>query len=153
MEEILEIASINDTPDESQVSIFCYNEWPYRLSDMTLPFCNTGFVYMLISTRDTSFTYIGQTINIGSRLNQHNSGYGSQTTTPLSLRPFRLFAYVCGFGGDRELRFQFEKSWQNLRITERMRGMNDVRQIARLPSVIIPTIPNIDLRLVLLFKD
>ena len=75
------------------------------------------------------------------------------TTTTLSLRPFRLFAYVCGFGGDTELRFQFETSWQNLRITERMRGMNDVRKIARLPSIIIPNIPNVDLRLVLLFKD
>ena len=51
------------------------------------------------------------------------------------------------------LRISFESAWQGLRDTERRRGMDNVKQIARLPSVIIPNVHTVDLRLVLNFTD
>ena len=59
-----------------------------------------------------TFSYIGETQNIGVRLNQHNQGYGSHTTCNPSLRPYALFAYVCGFEGNKTLRRQFEYTWK-----------------------------------------
>ena len=156
-EQILEMACLNSTSNQSQISIFAHEEWPFRLCDMSLPQCNTGFVYMLVSTRDFTFSYIGETKNISIRLNQHNSGYGSMSTCPLSLRPYALFAYVCGFDGDKFLRRQFEHMWKIFRDDERSRsGMNNVKHIARPASQIIPFTENshsVNLLLVLNFDD
>ncbi len=156
MEQILEMACLNSTSNESQISTFHHQQWPFRLCDMPLPQCNTGFVYMLVSTQDYTFSYIGETMNISSRLNDHNSGYGSATTLPLSLRPYALFAYVCGFDGDKVLRRNFEYMWKVRRDYERGTGMNSVKQIARLASQIIPSAENyhhVHLILVLNFHD
>ena len=87
MEHILEMASVNDMASDSNISVFNHQDCPFRLSDMPLPTCNTGFVYMLVSTHSSSFSYIGETQNIGVRLNQHNSGYGAETTCDPSMRP------------------------------------------------------------------
>ena len=46
MEKIIEMVSVNNSPDESQATIFHHDECPFRLSDMPLPSCNTGFVYI-----------------------------------------------------------------------------------------------------------
>lgn len=47
------------------------------------------FVYVLVSDLDNKF-YIGFTDNVKQRLNDHNSGKVSSTS---SRRPFRLFYY------------------------------------------------------------
>ena len=78
----MNLTSDIDTPHESQLSVFRHEECPFRLSDMELLTCNNGFVYMLVRTRDFSYTYIGMTSNIATRLSQHNSGYGSMSTVP-----------------------------------------------------------------------
>ena len=155
MEHILEMASVNDMAD-SHISVFNHQDCLFRLSDMALPTCNTGFVYMLVSTHSTSFSYIGETLNIGCRLNQHNSGFGSESTCDPSMRPYALFAYVCGFEGEKILRRQFEYMWKCRRDQERMMGMNSLKQIARLASGIIPSTESrfdIQLTLVLNFED
>ncbi|HIB92148.1 TPA: GIY-YIG nuclease family protein, partial [Candidatus Poribacteria bacterium] len=101
MENVLEIGSINRDPGNSLLSVFNHQDFPFRICDIIVPQCNTGFVYMLVSIKVQTFCYIGETNNIHVHLNQHNSGYGSQTTCLLSLRPYALFAYVCGFEGNR----------------------------------------------------
>ena len=156
MENIIQMATVNDSNEYSQLSVFNHQDCPFRLCDMSLPTCNTGFVYMLVSIRVPTFSYIGETANIITRLNQHNSGYGSQTTCPLSLRPYALFAYVCGFDDNWNLRRQFEFMWKQRRDEERMRGMNNMKQIARLASGLIPQHQvgyTVGLRLILNFED
>ena len=145
----MNLTSDIDTPNESQLSVFHHEECPFWLSDMPLPTCNTGFVYMLVSTRDFSYTYIGMTDNIATCLSQHNSGYGSMSTEPISLRPFALFAYVCGFEGNRQAMFSFESRWKYLRDFERNRGMVCIKQIARLPSRMVEFWKDLELTLVL----
>ena len=94
-------------------------------------------------------------MNIITRLNQHNSGNGSEFTTELSLRPWALFAYVCGFDGDMTTRMYFARRLQIRRAEERYRGMICMKQIARLASGIIHHNRDYhpELRLVLLFSD
>ena len=80
MERVIEIVCVNNRNELSNIPIHSHRECPFRFSDLPLPTCNTGFVYMLISICDMSYSYIGQTININTRLNQHNSGYGTTFT-------------------------------------------------------------------------
>ena len=65
--------------------------------------------------------YIGQIICLYQRIQDHNSGNGSNTTQPEYLRPFILMAYICGFGGGcKQLREHIEyerKVRQNRLIT------------------------------------
>ncbi len=42
--------------------------YPYRISDILLPLDSTGFVYMLVSVKDCSRTYVGQTENISKQI-------------------------------------------------------------------------------------
>ena len=156
MENILEIGSMNRESGNSKISIFNHQDFPFRLCDIVVPNCNTGFVYMLVSMKVNTFTYIGETNNIHVRLNQHNSGYGAQTTCPLSLRPYARFAYVCGFEGNRPVRRRFEESWKSRRDTERMRGVTDMKQIASLASGVIQQTEvafHLHLRLILNFEE
>ena len=54
--------------------------FPFRISDIPFPQCNTGCVYMLLSLQEKSFTHIGATFSLRTRIQQHNSGNGSQST-------------------------------------------------------------------------
>lgn len=83
----------------------------YRPRDVSLPPQPTGYVYLLVSTQDTSFLYIGSTNCLITRFRQHNSGYGSKQTAPPSLRPWGILGYVCGFQGDEKIRTSVENDW------------------------------------------
>ena len=114
MESILNIVTVNNNNNQSehQSSIPSINpttNYPYRICDLPLPQCNTGFVYMLMSIRRKTYTYIGETDNIRQRIKQHNSGHGSQSTEPSFLCPFAVIAYICGFNGERTLRRYIER--------------------------------------------
>ena len=109
-----------------------------------------------MSKQVPTFSYIGETMNIHAHLDQHNSGIESQTTCPVSLRPYALFAYVCGFEANRTLKRRFEESWKHIRDEERMRGVTDLKQIARLASGVIhqtEMLQDINLRLILNFEE
>ena len=95
-------------------------------------------------------------MNIHARLDQHNSGYGSKTTLPVSLRPYALLAYVCEFEGNRRVIRSFEESWKISHDEERMRGVTELKQIARLASGVIQQtemLEDIHLRFILNFEE
>jgi predicted GIY-YIG superfamily endonuclease len=83
----------------------------FRPSDATIPTDNTGHVYIIMSTKDPSFIYIGSTKNLYIRFSQHNSGVAALQTAPASLRPWALLAYVSGFEGNSSDYVQFENEW------------------------------------------
>ena len=60
MENILHIGSINGRHDNSQVSVFNHQDCPYRLCDMDVPQCNTGFVYMIVSMKVKNSVTLGK---------------------------------------------------------------------------------------------
>ena len=98
MEMILEIITVRESGEmRSGRSVMNTDTFSYRICDMSLPQCNTGYVYMLLSLDYKTFVYIGMTISIRNRIKQHDSGVGSVSTEPLHLRPYALLAYICGF--------------------------------------------------------
>ena len=56
MERVLEIITIN-TSSNDVAKVINTESYPYKIKDMSLPQCNTGFVYMLISLRKKDYTY------------------------------------------------------------------------------------------------
>ena len=57
----------------------------------------TGFVYLLLSTKIPIFFYFGETVDIRKRLREHNTGYGPIATSPIERRPFAVYAFITGF--------------------------------------------------------
>ena len=124
MEDILDLVTINsDTMSnpERTSRVLSASSFPYRIKDMTLPQCNTGYVYMLISIKDMNFIHIGKTMCIRTRIQQHNSDDGSMSTQPPHLRPYALFAYICGVNSRNDLLFYLERIWKEF---GRRRGIN-----------------------------
>ena len=106
------------------------------------------------------FFYIGETNDIVSRLRSHNSGYGSQTTTLQSLRPYALFSYICGFDGNRIVRTYVEQQWKRKRDEVIQRGIICMKQIAQCGQLVIKQvqydvfkIDRMELWLILNFED
>ena len=106
--------------------------------DVSLQQCDTGYVYILMSIKDQNFTYIGKTNNIRTRIRQHNSGIGSISTEPLHLRPYALFAYICGFDSNNDLMFYVERIWKEKRNQLIRNGVNDIKAWALCGSDVIP---------------
>ena len=105
MEDVISIITVGTDVQQgiSRHRMMTQRSFPYRIRDISLPQCNTGYVYMLISIKDTSFSYIGKTYSIRRRIQHHNSGVGSVSTEPLHLRPYALFAYICGFESKKDI--------------------------------------------------
>ena len=159
MEEVLKLITINSMENESP-RVFTQSSFPYRVCDVVLPQCNTGYVYMLLSLRDNSFTYIGKTMNIRKRIQQHNAGVGSSSTEPIHLRPYALAAYISGFDSRNDLLCYIETKWKQKRDRLIRNGNHDVKAWSLCGSEIISEINEedfgitpTDLTLVCLFDD
>ena len=163
MEEVLELITINsETVNDTEIRnrVMTTSSFPYRIKDITLPQCNTGYVYMLLSMKDRNFTYIGKTFSIRTRIKQHNSGIGSTSTEPMHLRPYALFAYICGFNKNNDLMLYIERVWKEKRDQLIRNGVNDPKAWAYCGEEIINIInedrfgikPS-DLTLVCLFNE
>ena len=151
MERVLDIASIDSNEPFHQEE-----HYPFRICDMPIPQCNTGFVYMLISVRNKKAIYIGETKCLRTRLRQHNSGNGSYSTAVESLCPYAVFAYVCGFDGNRTIRLRIEELWKRNRDQKIRQGVDNPKELAYCVMPIITDINRgnkLNLRLVLLFID
>lgn len=154
IEEILDVCTINVDNTQPVERRLTATEFPFRVCDMELPNDSSGVVYLLLSIRDKTFTYIGMTGNIIRRLRQHNSGVGSSSTEPLHLRPYAVLAYICGFGKNRERMFSMERKWKEERDRLIRLGVRDARQIAESGHSLIESSGLSDeLRLVLLYKN
>ena len=52
-----------------------------------LPKTSTGYCYLLQSLKQPSLFYIDSTLCLKRRLNEHNSGYGTEYTKPVGRKP------------------------------------------------------------------
>ena len=161
MEHILDVITINSNNDNDDMpTVVSPSTFPFRICDMSLPQCRTGYVYILSALRQREYVYVGMTKCLRSRINQHNSGYGSMSTEPSYLRPFAVLGYICGFDNNTDLQLHMERKWKD-KINE-LKGLNvmDPRIWARSGQSIISVldenrfgIEKCDLKLVLLFRD
>jgi predicted GIY-YIG superfamily endonuclease len=92
----------NETPIINPPPIF-------RPCDIVLP--KVSGVYLLVSTVDTNYMYIGETDNIRKRLDQHNAGSGTRYTNIRRLQPWAMMGFVYGFTTRSERR-SFEQRWK-----------------------------------------
>jgi predicted GIY-YIG superfamily endonuclease len=164
--ELVTINSMNNTRNDpiQQPRTLTPRSFPFRMCDFPLPQCSSGYVYMLVSLRQQNYVYIGTTQCIRSRIQQHNCGNGAIETAPAYLRPFALFAYICGFNGSRrDLRYYIERKWKDQRDQLIQNGIMDTRSWARCADTVINIVSNdnenrfgiapTDLSLVLLFNE
>ena len=158
MEHILDVITINSCEGEARITAVP-EEYPFQISAIELPQCQTGFVYMLSSLRRRDYTYIGTSNCIRTRIVEHNSGYGSRSTEDYRLRPFAMMAYICGFGCDRPLMYSIEAKWKRRRDQLRREGNDDPRDWAKCGEDVIRAETNnifgdtqSTLKLVLLFR-
>ena len=142
MESILDLVTISPNEDETATEenqhrrrgarVLIQRTFLFRICDLSLPQYNTGFVYFLLSLRNFGYSYIGRTYYLRTRIQSHNSGNGSSSTRSNNLRPFALFAYICGFNNDKSLRvMQFvETNWKLKRNFLIRNGIEDPKQWA-----------------------
>ena len=127
MENILSLITIDD--NERNVPSLNHQSYPFRICNISLSRCKTGFVYFLLSMRTQDYTYIGECRYIVTRLHQHNSGHGSKSTTPSNCCPYAVLGYICGFNAENKaLRRQLEKQWKEKRDFLKIQGINDPKE-------------------------
>ena len=165
MDKVLDVITLNAT--NAEVQQHQHNQsrnleaYPFRICDISLPQCQTGYVYILMSLQQRKYVYIGQTKCLRRRIQEHNSGYGSSSTESPLLRPFAILAYICGFDNNRELREHAERKWKQIRNSMVRSGVDDPRLIARAGQQVIneidcnrfQNVETTDLALVCLFRE
>ena len=91
-EQLVNTAS-NQTPAVFDVAKFS----PFRPQKLEIPNEAVGFVYLLVSIKDVTSFYVGETSELRRGLLQHNSGQSSFFTFQPHLRPWGLLAFATGF--------------------------------------------------------
>ena len=139
MEHILNVLT---RTANNPVSIINHTTFPFRVCDVRLPEDNSGYCYILLSLQQQGTIYIGQTLHLGTRLAQHNSGFGGKQTSPAHLRPWALLAYVAGFQQNRQNMLSFESDWKTRAqaIVAQGGAMNMVMEIAHSAPFLIETL-------------
>lgn len=109
-----ENGSINRT-DENQ-SLFDYPQvYPFQICNIDIPTDRTGYVYCLVSRRNHSKIYIGETECLSQRIQQHNSGNGSNGTRDIRDMPWGIAAFICGLNHvSKRGRMSIERNWKVL---------------------------------------
>jgi hypothetical protein len=65
IKQLLERMSVGGTASSTGGDVLDILEvYPYRISDISLPADDSGFVYFLVSVKDCGSTYVGQMKNI-----------------------------------------------------------------------------------------
>jgi predicted GIY-YIG superfamily endonuclease len=115
IEHLLQRLTVNPTTDPSTVGPISYaDSFPYQTCDIQIPHGRTGYVYMLLSIRDTNRTYIGQGTSLSDRLDKHNKGTGATGTAYPRYRPWCLVSYIGGLAHmDRSQREVMERNWKS----------------------------------------
>ena len=88
---------VNTASNQPSTSLNLANLSPFTPRKIELPPGEVGFVYLLVSTKDATSTYVGQTSDLRRRLREHNSGSGSYLTNQIHLRPWGVLCFATGF--------------------------------------------------------
>ena len=89
LHHIKNILSALDNTTPSATIQHTHDPYPPTIRMQQLPDSSIGFVYMLVSNTHRNFAYVGETACIQRRLQQHNTGHGSNFTNNPN------FALVC----------------------------------------------------------
>ncbi len=114
-ERTLALITLNQNSQVPQMQTTDYHcIYPFRVRDILIPTETVGYVYIIISKRDTNFTYISKTLNISQRLSIHNSGHGAVDTACITHRPCALAGLISGVGLEKNVRLALEQKWREI---------------------------------------
>ena len=132
MEQVLSVVNKTSDDDIQNTTFHQRQSYPFRICDMPLPDCNTGFVYMVVSLRNNYFIHINHHKSLVNAISKHNSGTVDTflENTLASLCPYGIAAYICGFDCNVTLQKHAQMSWQNAVDNLRQNGNQDFRQWA-----------------------
>ena len=108
MENILNLVTVDSYIAINQTRLTTLNlySFPFRIFDISLPQCKTGFVYFFIAIQTMDYIYIGECKWIVT-------GHGSTSTILANRLPFAIMGYICGFyGKNKALHRQFRKAME-----------------------------------------
>ena len=142
---------VSTNVNERNIPVFEYYMFPLGYKCIPIPRCNTGFVYFLVSSKDSTKTYIGQTMDLTKRLSQHNSGFGTDFTQQIVLRPWIIYAFITGFEKNRTLMLSVEHDWKMRRQFLANQGERNPKLFAKSASNILIN-RNSQLNLLLCFR-
>jgi predicted GIY-YIG superfamily endonuclease len=125
MDAILHLVTINNEGDDMPTLDYT-THYPFTISNIPIPREDGGYVYILISVRDTQQIYIGSTGNLAIRFRSHNSGSGSNSTNDHMLRPWALAGYISGLPSDSGILCQYEQKFKEFIDDAKARGVHDV---------------------------
>ena len=128
VENLLHRLSVNPSKKPEDIVTLDYTKaYPLRTCDIMLPTDRTGYVYILMSVRDTNRTYVGQSIDLKKRLRQHNSGAGAKGTANRRFRPYCVAGYICRMNNlSKADRVGMESSWKHMNAGLLRMGDKDV---------------------------
>ena len=150
MDTVFCLVSINGENNSQYISVFEYTTYSFLVADITFPEYNNGFVYMIMSIKDPSFVYIGETKYIRTQLIDHNSGQ----------QPYTIVACICVLDGNNILRCHIEQQCQLSMHSLMRRGITGIKPIIRSAryiidrdNTLIDAILPFQLKLILLFIE
>ena len=82
---------------------------------------------MLISKKYMTFTYIGKTKYICTKIQQHNSGIRLVETEPFNLWTYALLVYICGFESNNYMLYYIEIVWKERVYILGDNGVHDIK--------------------------
>lgn len=91
------LSSANAVVNFSGPPRILFHARPFRPRDTPIPNDYSSYVYLLVSTKYPSYSYIGQTNRLARRVDQHNEGEAAGFTSSAHLIPWGVYAYVVGF--------------------------------------------------------
>ena len=122
---ILHLVTINNDDDNATPGLDYTEHYPFTISNIPIPMDRDGYVYVLVSVRDTQEIYIGSTVELAVRFKSHNDGKGSTSTNDYLLRPWALAGYICGFPRDQNVLETYEAMFKQFVQSKKDQGIND----------------------------
>ena len=88
------------------------SSFPLHVCGVSLLQYKTGCVYILISTKYLTFTYIRIYIFIRTIVKQHNFDVGTVATGTFHTRPYAFLARIFGFESNNGILHYIERVWK-----------------------------------------
>lgn len=134
MDEVLKLITIrnNNNSTENNLQprrrIMTVDSFPYRICDITLPQCNTGYVYMIVSIKNKNQVFFRYTESLRNSINNHNRGILSMSTEPPQFRPYALVGFISGFDKNKDLMEHVRDRWEHKQRSLVMENNNNVKE-------------------------
>ena len=115
--ENLHLESLKEYESDSMISTTTIDisQIPFQLSNFDLPSLSIGYVYIIVSLTDRKTCRIYKTFRLRHEMKNHNQGFNYENDSSLnvSLRPWILLGFICGFNCEDSIMLPFYNFFKN----------------------------------------